>query len=502
MHHQILALFVIVPAAVAAVGDDVSMIQLHEAKADPYAMYEGAHLLTLKRCHSEEFKDDPTHGGRALTAWLAAQNCSFASDEELLHRTPPKDGKCLEASIICHEATSKELLKEYARSERASKFRQGEVAGEKLPPFQAELRNSNAADEMRRYGQLENCGSFSVCEPAEFNSDFNPAFYQHYRPLEDLNSRLRKIVEKVNAATAKGLTRVKAEIAEPKPLTYKGRQIIGLRLTGPNWGHGKKRLVITSQIHAREWIAGISATYLSEMLARKAVTDPEFFEETQVVIIPVNNPDGFEKTRTRDRMWRKNQSPNHGARCEGVDLNRNFDADYHPGKEGQKCGETYSGDAPFSEPEAQVIKSIYHESPPTVALDLHSYGELIAGAWAFTTADHPRKAEIHSLGHLMQEKMNRVHQQQYHFGTGDVDGLLYTCSGTLMDWASKDKTLGYVIELRGNDFVLHESEILPTAEELYEGVGTALKWMDARVSGVADRLQFDLKERYACSRCF
>lgn len=40
-------------------------------------------------------------------------------------------------------------------------------------------------------------------------------------------------------------------------------------------------------------------------------------------ILPVMNPDGYEYSHTKDRMWRKNRAW-HGGQCVGVDLNRNF----------------------------------------------------------------------------------------------------------------------------------------------------------------------------------
>lgn len=40
-------------------------------------------------------------------------------------------------------------------------------------------------------------------------------------------------------------------------------------------------------------------------------------------IVPVLNPDGYEFTHTKDRMWRKNRA-HHEGECVGIDLNRNF----------------------------------------------------------------------------------------------------------------------------------------------------------------------------------
>jgi hypothetical protein len=77
----------------------------------------------------------------------------------------------------------------------------------------------------------------------------------------------------------------------------------------------------------------------------------------------------YEYSFTSNRLWRKNRSRNGGLSsllldlCDGVDLNRNFG--YHwsdvsalhvQGGTQLNCAETYSGRAPFSEPESQNIR--------------------------------------------------------------------------------------------------------------------------------------------------
>ena len=42
-------------------------------------------------------------------------------------------------------------------------------------------------------------------------------------------------------------------------------------------------------------------------------------------IAPLLNPDGYQYSRTEDRMWRKNRRKVSGSACRGVDLNRYSD---------------------------------------------------------------------------------------------------------------------------------------------------------------------------------
>ena len=69
--------------------------------------------------------------------------------------------------------------------------------------------------------------------------------------------------------------------------------------------------------HAREWISTSSAMFLTDLLLKSSIN---LLEKYEFVILPLANPDGYEYSRTRDRMWRKNRRVPYG-----VDLNRNWD---------------------------------------------------------------------------------------------------------------------------------------------------------------------------------
>jgi len=87
-------------------------------------------------------------------------------------------------------------------------------------------------------------------------------------------------------------------------------------------------IFIDAGIHAREWIAPITAFYLIDSLidAFQQKKDPRI-TNVSYYIMPILNPDGYEYSRTPGhRLWRKNRSlPPAGSNCYGVDLNRNYD---------------------------------------------------------------------------------------------------------------------------------------------------------------------------------
>ena len=72
--------------------------------------------------------------------------------------------------------------------------------------------------------------------------------------------------------------------------------------------------------------------------------------------VPVANPDGYEYSREKDRMWRKNRRKNENSKCDGVDLNRNFDKAYGTASSKNPCAEDFRGAGAFSEPEAAAIR--------------------------------------------------------------------------------------------------------------------------------------------------
>lgn len=144
--------------------------------------------------------------------------------------------------------------------------------------------------------------------------------------------------------------------------------------------------MIEAQIHAREWIASATATYVLNELLRS--TDPDIQYISEYVdwhIIPNTNPDGYEYTRTTNRNWRKTRAPV-SLVCWGVDGNRNFAYNWlipdETGNEGASrapCSDTYAGPEPFSEPESVAVNGYLteHHSEFDVYLSFHSYAHQI-----------------------------------------------------------------------------------------------------------------------------
>jgi len=272
--------------------------------------------------------------------------------------------------------------------------------------------------------------------------------------------------------------------------THEGRTMWGVRITAPGDATNRNRILFNGCQHAREWIAVMVPVYIAEHLIEGWYDDPEiqsFLETTEVIIVPIVNPDGYEYTYAAggDRFWRKNRRNNSGS-CEGVDLNRNWDIDWNGGDStsNSTCSDIYVGPSVFSEPETQAMRDLVESLPNLIThIDFHSYSQLILKAWGYTSTPHPQDEIIELLGVSMRDAIQSVHGESYTVGTpGDI---LYYADGTFQDWTTSVGALGYTIELRPQGspgFDLPPSEIIPTCEESFAAILAMLHFVSNPIS--------------------
>merc|ERR1719433_1034376 len=295
-------------------------------------------------------------------------------------------------------------------------------------------------------------------------------FYSTWRDLETLDARIESLV----AASGGAAT---IEVAGQ---SLEGRDIKIVRLRGAGWSPGKTRVFVSYVVHAREWITAMAGALQVEQLIEHVKQNPNYLDETEVVIMPMMNPDGFVYSYTSSRMHRKNMASNSGSSCIGIDLNRNFDANWAgPGASSNPCSDTYHGPSAASEPETRVLVSVMNEAPTTVYIDVHSYTQLAITAYAYTTRTNPRAAEYRQIGSLIQDAMRQVAGITY--TEGAAAQVLYTASGTTMDYADKIGALGICFEMHPSrsccgGFAPPVSDILPGSQESYVGVMAAIDY--------------------------
>lgn len=296
-------------------------------------------------------------------------------------------------------------------------------------------------------------------------------FYSTYRNLAAMEAKLKELVD-----NSGGIARME----ELSPKTHEGRTIKAIRIRDKLWKSGRPRVVFTFQVHAREWVAGMTGVYVVEHLISALKTEPDFVEGMEVVLVPLSNPDGFAFSGASSRFWRKNRRDNPGQ-CEGVDLNRNWGPAWNGGQSTSTnpCDDIFVGSGARSEPETQALGKLVEEAPTLVHVDVHCFSELILGPWGYTKRDHPKKPQVDELGMAMQNAIKEVHGKTYKYGTGGAN--IYLASGCFSDWSTSKGAFGYTFELRPSGgglrgFAPPPDQILPSAQEAAQGLYVAIDW--------------------------
>lgn len=297
-------------------------------------------------------------------------------------------------------------------------------------------------------------------------------FYSDWRDLDTIEARVKSLVTASNSPAT-------YEVAG-KSLQGRDMNIVRIRGQGYSPDKNMTRLVLTFNLHAREWITGMAGVYAVEHLLKKAEEDFSFFDGTEVVLMPMANPDGFLHSTVSDRMHRKNMRDNSGSRCKGADLNRNWDAHWgQGGSSSDPCSDTYMGPSAQSEPETKVIASVMNEAPMTVYIDTHSYTELVITSPAWTRTRSTRHSDYRKIGGSIQAAIQATHGKR--FTEGPVAEVLYAASGGSIDYADDRGAFGICLELRpprfgGGGFAPNKREILPSAEESFQGIVAAIQY--------------------------
>merc|ERR1740121_165040 len=344
---------------------------------------------------------------------------------------------------------------------------------ERPPPTQVKVLQEDAGEYFRGTGGTAQ--AYVAAAGAELSEDF----FSEWRNFEDMDAR-------VAAAVAGSGGIAKTEVVGK---SLEGRDMKIVRFTGAGYQNGGPKVVLTYNLHAREWITAMAGVYAVEKLVAKVQSEPGYLDGVEVVLMPMANPDGFKHTEGFARFHRKNTNSNNSL-CLGTDLNRNFPTGWDTCSSLQcgssvPCLDTFKGREAGSEPETKVIMDVLKEAPMTVMVDVHSFTQLVLASWGYTTEPHPREAEFTALGMKMTNAIAARHDTEWRFGTAPQ--ILYKAVGTLTDYATSLGALGYCFELRPQSkawsllgFAPPASYILPSAEECFDGMLVAIEHAKAQ----------------------
>ncbi|XP_025947001.1 carboxypeptidase A2-like [Apteryx rowi] len=262
--------------------------------------------------------------------------------------------------------------------------------------------------------------------------------------------------------------------------SYEKRPLYVLKFS--TGGTNRPAIWIDAGIHSREWVTQASAVWIANKIASDYGSDPSItslLKKMDIFLLAVTNPDGYEFTQTKNRMWRKTRSKIQGSLCVGVDPNRNWDAGFGgPGASNNPCSDSYHGPSANSEVEVKSIVDFIKNHGNTVAfLTLHSYSQLLMYPYGYKCTKPADYAELDTLGRAAASSVRSLYGTAYKVGS--ICSTIYQASGGSIDW-SYDYGIKYsfAFELRDTGsygFLLPASQIIPTAEETWLGLKTIME---------------------------
>jgi len=176
-----------------------------------------------------------------------------------------------------------------------------------------------------------------------------------------------------------------------------GRSVLGNPIQEIRIGKGAKKIHMNASFHANEWITTMVLMtlvnkYLLSLTNRilmKGIQANNLYNEVQLSIVPMVNPDGVDLVLNGPRSnLRKNiMEINKGsddfihwkANINGIDLNNQFPANWDICKKNKQpkapAPRDFPGDAPLTEPEAAAMVELAKNSSFDCVIAFHTQGE-------------------------------------------------------------------------------------------------------------------------------
>lgn len=239
-------------------------------------------------------------------------------------------------------------------------------------------------------------------------------------------------------------------------LTHEGKPIYWLKIGDrPLLDEEEPKVLYTALHHAREANSLSQMVFYMWYLLENYERDEEvrfIVDHTSLYFVPCVNPDGYvynEMTNPNGGgLWRKNRReiPGNGT---GVDLNRNYGHQWahdNIGSSSNPISETYRGTDAFSEPETMAIREFCFKHDFKIALNYHSYGNLMVYPWGYN--DDPIADDLIFEGH--GEAL--TNENSFLAGTA-LETVGYTVNGSSDDWMyAETGSLSFTPEVGSADF--------------------------------------------------
>lgn len=295
--------------------------------------------------------------------------------------------------------------------------------------------------------ELGSCGGFSTIQQC----------YTHLDHMADLYPDLITVKQPISSIS-----------------TTLGEPVYYVKISdNPNEAEDEPQVLYTGMHHAREPIGMQHLLFYMYYILEHYNTDPDIkqlIDNTEMYFVPIVNVDGYQHNITTSPngggMWRKNRR-NNGDGTFGVDLNRNYGFAWGYDDEGSSpypSDETYRGLSGFSEPETQIMKEFCESHNFKIALNYHSYSNLLLYPWGYISDACPDDNVLFEYSRRMTA------DNKYTYGPGST--TIYPSNGGSDDWmygeqTTKNKILSYTPECGGSSdgFWPLASRIIPLCQE-------------------------------------
>lgn len=193
----------------------------------------------------------------------------------------------------------------------------------------------------------------------------------------------------------------------------------------------KLRILLSFGQHGRELITSEVALHLLSVLARghmmlsmKPISFNKILENIVIKVVPMENLNGRRLVEAGDFCERRNGR--------GVDLNRNWSVDWGKKEKDYDPHEENPGTAPFSEPEAQIMRKLTQSFEPHIWVNVHSGMEAL-----FMPYDHknstPSGLTLRLMRSMLQDLNHHYFQDKCLVGPGG-GSVGYLAHGTTTDY--------------------------------------------------------------------
>jgi hypothetical protein len=207
--------------------------------------------------------------------------------------------------------------------------------------------------------------------------------------------------------------------------SVRGEPLLAIHVGDTSPSARTKTSVVLAGVHPSEWIGIETCLALLDRLSS------EELGARSVIAFPIVNPDGVLEVEMNLRAGRRRFVRHNAHR---VDLNRNFDANWHKKGFGQRLFRRLfaSGPRPASEPEVEAIAHALSDRRIDRAVSLHSFGGAVLYPSSYAWLPVPDAAEHRLWAKHVAFNANRT--KPYRAIQGSMFSWGFTASGLELDW--------------------------------------------------------------------